>query len=346
MSEWNCEVVIIGKVGKHPNADSLSITQIHGGYPAIFRTEGGFKEGDLAVYIPVDSIVPDTEDFHFLAPAPKIGMNGEVSEPSPPVGSVPERYRRIKAKKLRGIFSMGMLMPAPVGVTPGQIVHEMMGITKYEPPEEHTASSGGQAEKGPEGWEFPKYTDIEGLRKFANILEFGEEVVITEKIHGQNARFCWDGERLWCGSKNEIKAEDVSINWWQVARDLNLIERFAMFPKTIFYGEIYGKSIQKLSYDRAQKDLIIFDTFDVSTGRWNDWNKTVSIAEHVGLPVVPVLYCGAWKGEEHWSLAEGNSTLANHIREGFVVKPVVERWHPHIGRVIFKLVGQAYLLSK
>ena len=57
MSEGAVQVVRIGPVRKHPNADTLSVTDIHGGYPVIFRT-GDYHEGDLAVYVPVDSIVP------------------------------------------------------------------------------------------------------------------------------------------------------------------------------------------------------------------------------------------------------------------------------------------------
>ena len=46
MSEFKVEVVKIRKIEKHPNADTLSITNIHGGYPVVFRTED-FNEGDL-----------------------------------------------------------------------------------------------------------------------------------------------------------------------------------------------------------------------------------------------------------------------------------------------------------
>ena len=47
-------------------------------------------------------------------------------------------------------------------------------------------------------------------------------------------------------------------------------------------------------------------------------------------------------------LANGASTLpgAAHTREGFVVRPTKERWHPLLGRVILKLIGEDYLLRK
>ena len=41
--------------------------------------------------------------------------------------------------------------------------------------------------------------------------------------------------------------------------------------------------------------------------------------------------------------AEFAATLADHIREGVVVKPVTERFHQAVGRVILKVVGAGYL---
>ena len=37
--------------------------------------------------------------------------------------------------------------------------------------------------------------------------------------------------------------------------------------------------------------------------------------------------------------------LSNHIREGVVVKPLVERNDPKLGRVILKYVGDTYLFG-
>jgi len=46
-------------------------------------------------------------------------------------------------------------------------------------------------------------------------------------------------------------------------------------------------------------------------------------------------------------LSEGPSLVGGtHGREGVVVKPVIERDNPAIGRVILKYVGDAYLFGK
>ena len=44
MSDFHCEVVAVRNVGRHPNADTLSIADANG-QPVIFRT-GDYKEGE------------------------------------------------------------------------------------------------------------------------------------------------------------------------------------------------------------------------------------------------------------------------------------------------------------
>lgn len=65
MSEWKPEVVQVGEVVPHPNADALDITKVYD-YPVVIR-RGDFKPGDLAVYVPVDTVVPkDDPRWAFL----------------------------------------------------------------------------------------------------------------------------------------------------------------------------------------------------------------------------------------------------------------------------------------
>lgn len=333
MSEWHPEIVRIGAIYPHPNknstdpalrCDTLSVTEVQGGYPVLFRT-GEFKEGDLATYIPVDTVVPENSStFAFL---------GE--------------FRRIKAKRMRGVFSMGMLIVAPSDAIEGTPVAESMGLVKYEPSEEKLKMANGENIPGPVGWEFSRYTDIEALRRYRNVLTVGEDVVITEKIHGQNARLCWDPDekRLWVGSRTMVKKRDGTVNWWNVVNKLDLEEKLAKFPRIIFFGEIYGKSIQNLTYGLAEKAFAIFDSYDSVKGCYKPWVETEKMTKEMGLNTVPVLYKGPWQGyDTHVSLAEGKSTIADHVREGFVVQPDVTRWDHKCGRVILKHIGEGYLL--
>jgi hypothetical protein len=62
--------------------------------------------------------------------------------------------------------------------------------------------------------------------------------------------------------------------------------------------------------------------------------------------MVPVLAVLPYSLERVAALADGRSTLANHKREGIVVRPLAERNDPKIGRVVLKYISGAYLLSK
>ncbi len=326
MSEHHVNVVRIGDVEKHPNADSLSITSIHGGYPVIFRT-GDFAAGDLAVYLPVDSLVPTTD--------PRFAFLGDGSG----------KPARIRAKKLRGVFSMGLLSPAPEGATEGDDLREALNVGKWEPAIECASTGGGDSE--PDPGIMPKYTDLEGLRKYRNTLRPDEEVVCTEKIHGANGRWCWAQDRLWCGSRTQMKADEPTSIWWQVARAFGLAEKLAAMPEVAIYGEVYGR-VQDLRYGKpGDVSLVLFDALHLGTGRYLDFDQFVSVAAALELPTVPVLYRGLW-GAVPGDLAEGATVLAAgaHVREGYVVRPAIERWDPWVGRVVLKMVGEGYHLRK
>lgn len=324
MSEFHVDVVRLGEVLPHPNADLLEITNVHGGYPCIIR-KGDFKPGDLAVYVPIDTTLPDIECFSFLA----------------------DRDRKhLRAKKLRGIFSMGLIIPPPEGVSEGDDVAELLGVTKWEAGDDPNVT-GGECEPPPQGWHFPHYTDLDALRRRKWLLVPGEEVVITEKIHGANARYVHDGERLWVGSRKQIKVEDPASIWWKAAAQCDLAEKLAQAPMHVFFGEVFGQ-VQDLKYGVNGVAFRCFDVFDVSAGRYLDHDEARFLADDLGIEWVPLLYRGPWEPENVDTWCEGFSAIegANHVREGFVVKPVRERYDERVGRVILKMHGQGYLLRK
>jgi RNA ligase (TIGR02306 family) len=323
MTEFHVEVVRLGEIESHPNADRLEITRVHGGYPCILR-KGEFKTGDLVIYVPIDTILPDIEMFSFLDAKDR---------------------KRLRAKRLRGVFSMGLIVPALPDMVEGQDVAEVLGIVKYEPQEPITMT--GENESPPVGWFFPHYTDIDGLRRYKDVLSVGEEVVMTEKIHGANGRFVHDGSHLWVGSRTCIKRRDENNLWWKVALAMNLEERLVKAPRMVFFGEVYGQ-VQDLKYGHSGKNTAsfrVFDVFDTVESRYLDHDNAVKLATELGFDWVPTLYCGPWDPELK-ALAEGNSQLAEHVREGFVVKPVRERYDDRLGRVILKLHGEGFLTRK
>jgi len=341
-SKLICEIVKIGKFDKHPNANTLSMTQVYN-FPAIFRT-GEFQEGDKAIYFPVEAMLPIKPEFAFL-------WNNKENPT--------ERNRTIKAKKLRGVFSMGILMPAKLfgleSLEVGTNVAQILGIFKYEPPEPSNLSGNNKSQPN---W-FIKYTDIESARKYSEIFIPGEEVIITEKIHGSNARFAWINQEvdhdeqpnLWIGSHRLAKQDDCSNEWSMVAKNLEMKDKLSAFPNLIFFGEIYGK-IQAgngYHYDIKNKvNLVLFDIFDIINARWLNYDNRKQIANTVGFPMVPELYRGPWTSfEEMEKFADGTTILGKytHNREGCVIRPTAECWNEKIGRVILKIHGKEFLIN-
>lgn len=352
MSEFHVEVVRLGSVVDLPKSDTLAITHVHGGYPCIVK-RGQFAEGDLAVYIPVDALCPVARpEFTFLDSG-----KGRT-------------YERIRARKLRGTFSMGLLIAAPDGSKPGDDVRAHYGIEKWEPPSERDDACPMAATRR-ESWlkrawlsvchaigltppkppSVPIY-DIEGLRKHIGILNLGEEVVLTEKIHGCNSRFIWTGKRFYVGSRTMFRKSGPSV-WHTVADRYRLEAIMRQYPGAVLFGEVYG-SVQDLKYGVPADEGVRFVVFDLlwenhgaHTRRYFDYDNLLRFCAEHELPVVPELYRGPWS-PDLIRYAEGPTTMpgANHVREGFVVKPVIERTDPHFGRVQLKLPGEGYLTRK
>lgn len=364
MSQFSCPIVPITFVKKHDNADTLSVTEIEGN-PVIFKT-GDFQIEQYAIYVPVDAVVPlSNPAFAFLAT-----KEGQT-------------HSRIKAKKLRGVFSMGLLVPLSVlpanhsfqllnttGISTAVTdVSEVLGITKYEEPEETLSTRSQHASRPPDTVTAPIY-DIESHRKYRYLYLDGEEIVATEKLHGCNGRFVyysgdepttwwqkllfkifgWKANaRLLVGSRRFFNKESPTDIWWKVAKKYDLGKKLKNRPGFTLYGEVYGL-VQDLHYGASAEDPVHFAAFDVlenATGRWLDYDEFLDFCKKLDIPTVPELYRGPYSFEKVHALSLGNSMLSSkQIREGVVIKPVKNRRDSRFGRVITKLVGEQYLLRK
>lgn len=370
MSDWHPQVVTIEKVEKHPDADVLDIATVLGDYPVIIK-RGEYKVGDLAGYLPIDTIVPDIEHFYFLCPKAYEKYedeNGVLQQrqlgPKYPVGSVPEKYRILKAKRIRGTYSQGMLVSVNGFIIngrpaePGDPIIDNWDLKKWEEPEEENLpglkkTRGTNAASPPKGWTMPHY-DIDGIRKYLACLGENEEIVLTEKIHGSNGGFSFDGEKLWVKSRNYYKKQDEDDMWWDIALRYDLENKLKNYPGLVFFGEVYGQ-VKGFRYDtviaegRLMTKVRFFDVWDTKALRYLSYDDRVKTILEAGLDPVPELYRGPWLGKEAmYPLAEGPTTLGGkHIREGWVLNTLIERYEPKLdSRMQVKLVGEGYNLQK
>lgn len=358
-----CEVEIFN----HPNADRLELARPVGTDWQCVVGKNQFKTGDLAVYVPIDSIVPQSFQDKYLSGSKIQLKNG-----------------RIKTAKIRGEFSQGLLVPASSEHQLGQDVTDELGITKYEPPPpkwwRDTSIPKSTRKKLKEQAKFvkfvdelfPKYTKIKNHKYWKRILQEGQDVVITEKLHGTNhrcgriytGRFKWPWhKKLWrrltkkndwlfvVGSHNVTKWYKDGV-YHRAAKEAGLDKLGKEWNGFIFYGEVFGHGIQELSYGvpPGKLELRVFDIMFMN--EWGQatylpWDEVVDLCKKAGLQTVPVIYRGPWS-DDLVKLADGDSLIpgAKHHREGFVVKPTTEQYHPRLGRIILKRISDTYLLSK
>lgn len=314
-------MVVKYKLRRHSNADTLSIADIEGsGWQVVVKTEDFEPEG-TAIYIPVDSVVPETPEFEFLR----------------------DKKFRVKAVRLRGEYSYGLLMPNKEDLPVGEDVTDRLGIKKYEPPT--PIEMAGEVITGLT-W-IVKYTDIERYENFQDVFLEGEEVVVTEKIHGSNLRVSKKGADLFVGGHNYIfKESETNLYWSAIKKNgLDALLLKGLPDEMVLIGEVYGRKVQNLQYGLTTQKIVFFDAF--LNGRYLNWDELAALIEGVGLSMPPLLYRGAYNITKMKELSCGSTVLGgDHLREGIVVRPAIERTDGRLGRVILKFINPEYETSK
>lgn len=225
MSTHACPVVPV-VLEKHNNADSLSIVKIKG-FTYVARTEDWITQ-PLGVWIEPDMVVPaDRPEFAFLEKSHRLIENSGV------------KGYRIKVKRLRGIMSMGLMIPAPEGSKEGDDFMSHFGIVRYEPP--IPLSTFGEATKSPPGTHY--CYDVENAYNFSHLFVEGEEVVITEKIHG-----CLKHDTKVLLENGEKLISEVVVGDKVICYDTTL-DRFSLDVVTDISRKQTNKKWVKLSFD-------------------------------------------------------------------------------------------------
>lgn len=115
-----------------------------------------------------------------------------------------------------------------------------LGATKHDPeePVDETCEADCSG--------MPTYK-VEQLQRWPDVLVPGEEVWVTEKLHGETGRFVHDGSRLWAGSAERMKKPMLG-DPWRVAMLYGLDEKLANNPGLAIYGEMIGRKDLKYGF--------------------------------------------------------------------------------------------------
>ena len=358
MSSLIVDVCKVDNIQKHPNADKLSIVQVKG-WSVIVGLEQ-YSVGDLVVYIPPDSIIPDNLIKKYnLEYLKKNGRTGTI--------------------KLRGYISQGLVIDIPDGKwKEGDDVAGFLGITKWEPPQSsYQMAVTKKTSRKRINPLFDKYTEIENIKHYPDVFQEGEEVVITEKVHGSNARyanlpmdineraslieklsfwfrknilrqqneFVYGSHQVQIAAHSNRKSFYGSDVWSEMIDKYNLDK---VIPEnTIVYGELYGDKIQDLTYGlkNGERDLAVFDV--KQNGEYLDWEDVVKFCHAYGLKYVPQLYVGPYREGVLEKYTKGRSIIyGEQITEGCVIHCLHEDNDIKIGRKILKSISEDYLIRK
>ena len=349
-----CYVACINEIKPIPGADNIE-QAIVGGWNCIIQ-KGQYAEGGLVVVATTDAVIPqDLSD----------NLN---------VTNYLRKGNRVRTVKLRGVYSECLIIPFMyVSISSKKIVEEgtdcmdIMGIFKYEPPAVQVQLSSGRKIKYHQNPNFGVYYKFPNIKNVQGMFTEEDEVEITRKIHGTNARYgivkkkkisIWDKIKRFFGnewveyeyvygSHNIEKGSDSqgfydTDVWRTVADKYNIREKLWELFKAAkelyninegitIYGEIYGPGIQK-NFDYGLKE-IDYVGFDVTiNGEYCDTARSWAIQNILGLNYVPTLYYGNWSQE---------------IQDSFIFNTFIEGTKmPHEGIVIKSLDGNRHKVAK
>lgn len=407
MAEFEVKIVRVDDVTEHPDADRLTIVKI-GGYNCVAnkKDDGSwrYQKGDLVIYIPEGSVLQEWM-------LRELNMWNEEAGKGFLAGSAGNRVRAIK---LRGVVSQGVLMPVRVeeqtlkdgstwyylsfqaedagrmiaegpdleackDMVLGWDVAEELGVVKYEPPIPENMAG----EVTPLHQHCLKF-DVENWQKYPHLLAEGEEVVMTEKLHGtftclgfvpglqnpdlyggfafaaskglmaQGLVFKYNEANLmrnvYVRMFDQLFDKDIDYNRQNnLVGVMQTITESSTLPRVWIMGEIFGQGVQDLHYGQKGKSFRVFDiAVDSGNGvEYLNYDDMVRVCAALSLDTVPLLYRGPFSEARMVEHRDGKDTISGtNVREGTVIKPVVERRSDEIGRVILKAVSPRYLLRK
>jgi RNA ligase (TIGR02306 family) len=340
----------------HTNADALELAQV-GLYRAVVA-KGSYQSGDYAIYIPEQAVLP-------AELIDELGLTGKLA------GSAKDR---VKAIRLRGELSQGIVcqptaldgMDLAAAHAAGEDFAEALGVTKWVPPVPVSMSGDVVSAADLLPW-----TDIENIARYPDIFTPGEEVVVTEKIHGTACLYSMiveTGQSLVSskgfGSKYLALAESAANLYWRAVTAYQVPEAAAALAEKFgakrigVFGEVFGKGVQDLAYGAdAQQQKLGYAVFDVCVDvdgvvRWLDSAELREVLADLApdIPLVPQLYAGPYDETLLLELASGKETVSGteaHIREGVVVRAAQEHQNDVVGsRTIGKIVSAEYLTRK
>jgi len=332
-------ILPILSVNDVPAADRLSVVRILGFDAVVSKMPDGshrYRPGDRVVYIPEGSLLPDRllRELGFWRTDPGTGV--ETGTLSGPRGAV------VKPHVMRKQLTTGIVVDVPEDLRhlPDTTdVAERFGIREWIPPIPDAllriATSFGSAKT--------EYV-LARMKMHPGFFVPGEEVVVTEKLEGENLQMTWmAGERhrdIFADGRIAVTTKGMGLQGL-VFRDVpearsvpiirgmekaDLLDRFAFLVRHLdaqdqtvrLMSEAVGAGVKKLHYDSPVPTARTLDIF--AHGRWLTEDERAAAFLAAGMERAPVLWRGGFDMDAIEPLREGPTTIGGkHDREGLVV---------------------------
>ena len=270
----------------------------------------------------------------------------------------------------------------PIARRRGDDVAELLGFKHYEEPEpvqniNHNKQYKGYP-KSLKGWlfyllaklhiyrevtysadqckapkQFAPIYDVEGFKNYPRTFTEGEEVIVTEKIHGSNARYQFSSAdlKMHVGSHNYWKSEKSTCIWRRALAQNPWLEMFCeRYNDHTVYTEVVPTQ-KGYTYGCTGDEAKVF-VFDVlrPDGTWVDKRDLYGLdPEGLGQHLVPLLngHCKGFNLDEVKSLVEGKSAVdGKTTREGIVISSATERTVRGLGRAQLKIKSMKFMESE
>lgn len=325
-------------------ADRIVLAIVDGWQSVVKKDE--FKVGDLVVFAEIDSVLPFKPWSEFLRDKRS-----------------PDKVIRLKTCKLKGTLSQGVIFPLdiidletfPLIVEEGLDVTEHLGIEKYNP--QIPAHLAGKVKGNFPTHIFPK-TDSERLQnlwhdKFKDEIQ-GVRFVSRVKADGTSfSTFIHNGEVGVCSRNLMLDLTDEGNVYVEMFKKYNLEEMFKSLNRNlVIQAEVIGPGIQKNRLNVSEKQIQVFDIFDIDTHRYFDYHDLMLFCDCHKLPEVTTASDDfIFDKEKHdldffIKMTERQYNGTKQQIEGLVFTPFNERYSPSLrSRLRFKVINPNYLLE-
>jgi hypothetical protein len=294
----------------------------------VMAQRGEFKIGDLAVFIEVDSIVPEKPIFEFLRAkkftikAMKMGAKfsdtvgnriisqGILFKPSEVLENI-EIVEGLDVTAQLGVLKViedieedASLKDTKVLSLKTKIHRSLMKKSWYRYLNKLYVNMVGSPIKGVWADWMPVKSDEVNIQNIFTRLKnkFGDSKgwIVTEKMEGQNMSvYRYTDTKLFGLIKNRTNGvcthsrnliTDDGSQFWKTAKKIELIKKLNSLNHDYFIrGEHCGPGIQKNIYDFKDYKFFVFEIYDIENSRLLTYDETIEICNKIGLDFVPVL---------------------------------------------------------